>query len=46
MREGNAADNFSILRRIALNLIRQNKTTKASVKNRRLLANPNLRTVT
>ncbi len=38
MREGNAAENFSILRRIALNLIRQDKTTKAGVKNRRLLA--------
>ena len=38
MREGNAAENFSILRRIALNLIRQDKTTRAGVKNRRLLA--------
>lgn len=38
MREGNAAENFSILRRIALNLIRQDKTTKVGVKNRRLLA--------
>ena len=38
MREGNSAENFSILRRIALNLIRQDKTVKAGVKNRRLLA--------
>lgn len=38
MREGNSAENFSILRRIALNLLRQDKTTKAGIKNRRLLA--------
>ena len=38
MREGNAAENFSILRRIALNLIRQDKSVKAGVKNRRLVA--------
>lgn len=38
MREGNSAENFSILRRIALNLIRQDKSVKAGVKNRRLLA--------
>ena len=38
MREGNSAENFSILRRIALNLIRQDKSVKAGVKNRRLMA--------
>lgn len=38
MREGNSAENFSILRRIALNLLRQDKSTKVGVKNRRLLA--------
>lgn len=38
MREGNSAENFSILRRIALNLIRQDKSVKVGVKNRRLMA--------
>ena len=38
MREGNSAENFSILRRIALNLIRPDKSVKAGVKNRRLMA--------
>jgi predicted transposase YbfD/YdcC len=38
MREGNSAENFSILRRISLNLIRQDKSVKAGVKNRRLMA--------
>jgi predicted transposase YbfD/YdcC len=38
MREGNSAANFSILRRITLNLIRQDHSVKAGVKNRRLLA--------
>jgi predicted transposase YbfD/YdcC len=38
MREGNSAENFSILRRIVLNLLRQDKATKAGIKNRRLLA--------
>ena len=38
MRIGNAAENFSILRRIALNLFRQDKSTKVGVKTRRLLA--------
>lgn len=38
MRIGNAAENFSILRRIALNLFRQDKSTKGGVKTRRLLA--------
>jgi len=38
VREGNPAENFSILRRISLNLIRLDKSVKADVKNRRLLA--------
>ena len=38
MREGHSAENFSILRRITLNLIRQDKTVKAGVKARRLKA--------
>ena len=38
MRVGNAAENFSVLRRIALNLFRQDKTSKVGVKTRRLLA--------
>ena len=38
MRVGNAAENFSILRRIALNLFRQDRSVKAGIKNRRLLA--------
>lgn len=38
MRQGNAAENFSILRRIALNLFRQDQSVKAGIKNRRLLA--------
>ena len=38
MREGNSAENFSILRRITLNLVRQDKSVKAGVKNRRLVA--------
>ena len=38
MREGNSAENFSALRRIALNLFRQDSTVKAGIKNRRLLA--------
>jgi predicted transposase YbfD/YdcC len=38
MREGNSAENFSILRRITLNLVRQDKSIKAGVKNRRLVA--------
>ena len=33
-----AAQNFAILRRIALNLLRQDRTSKASLKNRRMLA--------
>ena len=38
MRMGNAAENFSIFRRMALNLFRQDKSVKAGVKTRRLLA--------
>ena len=38
MRIGNAAENFSVLRRIALNLFRQDRSVKAGIKNRRLLA--------
>lgn len=38
MRLGNAAENFSILRRLALNLFRQDRSVKAGVKTRRLLA--------
>jgi predicted transposase YbfD/YdcC len=36
MRTGNAAENFSILRRITLNLIRLDKTRKTGIKNCRL----------
>ena len=38
MRTGNAAENFSVLRRIALNLFRQDHSVRAGVKTRRLLA--------
>lgn len=38
MREGNSAENFSILRRISLNLIRSDKTRKTGIKNCRLKA--------
>jgi predicted transposase YbfD/YdcC len=38
MREGNSAENFSILRRITLNLVKRDKSVKAGVKNRRLVA--------
>jgi predicted transposase YbfD/YdcC len=38
MRAGNSAENFSRLRRIALNLFRQDQSVKAGIKNRRLLA--------
>ena len=38
MRAGNAAENFSVLRRIALNLFRQDHSVRAGVKTRRLLA--------
>ena len=38
MREGNSAENFSILRRITLNLIRLDKVRKTGIKNCRLKA--------
>jgi predicted transposase YbfD/YdcC len=37
-REGNAAQNFSVLSRIALNLLKNEKTTKCGVKGKRLKA--------
>ena len=38
IRQGNAAENFSILRRLALNLIKQEKSAKGGVKVKRLRA--------
>ncbi len=38
IREKNGAENFSVLRRIALNLLRQNNKVKAGIKARRLRA--------
>ena len=38
MRKGHCAENFSVIRRIALNLLRKDKTTRLGVKNRRLRA--------
>jgi len=38
IRTGNAAENFGLLRRIALNLLKQEKTAKIGVKNKRLKA--------
>lgn len=38
IRTGNAAENFALLRRIALNLLKQEKTAKIGVKNKRLKA--------
>ena len=38
VREGNAAENMSLLRRIALNLLKNNKSTKVGVKAKRLKA--------
>jgi predicted transposase YbfD/YdcC len=38
MREGNSAENFSILRRITLNLLKPDKSVKAGIKNKRLKA--------
>lgn len=35
IREGNGAENFAVLRHIALNLLRQEKTSKGSLKGRR-----------
>ncbi|MCG5075725.1 transposase, partial [Paraburkholderia tagetis] len=38
VRVENAAQNFAILRRMALNLLKRDTTTKAGLKNRRLKA--------
>ncbi len=38
MREGNSAEDFSILRRITLNLLKLDKTAKVGIKNKRLKA--------
>jgi len=38
LRKGHGAQNFAILRRIALNLLKQDKTTKLGTKNKRLKA--------
>jgi len=38
LRKGHSAQNFAILRRIALNLLKQDKATKLGIKNKRLKA--------
>ena len=38
LRKGHSAQNFAILRRIALNLLKQDKATKLDIKNKRLKA--------
>ena len=38
MRKGNSAANFSVVRHIALNMLRHEKSLKVGIKNRRLNA--------
>lgn len=38
MRQGEAAQNFAVLRQVALNLLRQERTAKIGVKAKRLKA--------
>ena len=42
IRNGDAAQNFAVLRRIALNLLKNDKTTKLGVANKRLKAGWNV----